>query len=136
MADSPLDEIDEHQWDEACRRSDAIRKFLKRSPDDSSTGGGPRLAAELGVSRATAYRLIKRFRADDTAISLVDRKRGRPDGHRTLDDRREEIIRKNDCGFLSEAEPADILTTCARCADPLHIGWPQAPALAHNQSAP
>ncbi|WP_323130600.1 helix-turn-helix domain-containing protein, partial [Sinorhizobium medicae] len=51
------------------------------------------LATELAISRATAYRLIKLFRAGGTVMSLVDRRRGRPDGHRVLDDQREEIIR-------------------------------------------
>ncbi|WP_327436802.1 TniB family NTP-binding protein [Sinorhizobium meliloti] len=51
------------------------------------------LATELEISRATAYRLIKLFRAGGTVMSLVDRKRGRPQGHRVLDDQREKIIR-------------------------------------------
>ncbi|WEX91792.1 DDE-type integrase/transposase/recombinase (plasmid) [Sinorhizobium garamanticum] len=51
------------------------------------------LATEIETSRATAYRLIKLFRAGGTVMSLVDRKRGRPEGHRVLDDKREEIIR-------------------------------------------
>ena len=51
------------------------------------------LGAELEISQATAYRLIKLFRAGGTVMSLVERKPGRPEGHRVLDDRREEIIR-------------------------------------------
>jgi putative transposase len=51
------------------------------------------LAADLGLSQATAYRLIKMFRVGGTGLSLVDRKRGRPEGHRVLDDRREQVIR-------------------------------------------
>jgi putative transposase len=46
----------------------------------------------MGVSQATAYRLLKLFRAGGTVLSLVDRKRGRPEGHRTLNAKREEII--------------------------------------------
>ncbi|WFU50712.1 helix-turn-helix domain-containing protein [Sinorhizobium terangae] len=37
-------------------------------------------ATELKISRATAYRLIKLFRAGGTVMSLVDCKRGRPVG--------------------------------------------------------
>lgn len=50
------------------------------------------LAAELEVSRATVFRLIKLFRNGGTVMSLVERKPGRPDGSRVLDDKREEII--------------------------------------------
>lgn len=42
------------------------------------------LAAELEVSRATAFRLITLFRNGGTVMSLVERKPGRPD--RWLDD--------------------------------------------------
>jgi putative transposase len=47
----------------------------------------------LGVSQATAYRLVRLFRERGTVSSLVDRKRGRRKDHRTLDKEREEIIR-------------------------------------------
>src|SRR5690606_23080502 len=51
------------------------------------------LAAEMDVSQATTYRLIKLFRSGGTVLSLVGRKRGRPEGHRILDDQREQIVR-------------------------------------------
>ena len=73
-------EIDEVIWDEASRRADAIRGFLKRNPEGATAGDVAELAAELDLSRATAYRLIKLFRAGGTVLSLVDRKRGRPEG--------------------------------------------------------
>lgn len=84
MSDPFPDEIDEALWDEACRRADAIRGFLQRNPAGTTAGDIAELAAELGLSQATAYRLIKLFRAGGTVLSLVDRKRGRPEGHRTL----------------------------------------------------
>ena len=93
MNDPFPDEIDEALWDEACRRADAIREFLKRRAGSVTTAEVAELAAEMGVSQATAYRLMKLFRAGGTVLSLVDRKRGRPQGHRVLDDKREEIIR-------------------------------------------
>ena len=86
-------EIDETLWDEACRRAEAIREFLKRQASSATTAEVGKLAAEMGVSQATAYRMIKLFRAGGSVLSLVDRKRGRPEGHRTLDEKREEIIR-------------------------------------------
>lgn len=93
MSDPLPDEVDEALWDEACRRADAIRKFLKYRTGKMSAADVALLATELEISRATAYRLVKIFRAGGTAMSLVERKPGRPEGHRVLDDRREEIIR-------------------------------------------
>ncbi|WP_244562573.1 helix-turn-helix domain-containing protein [Ensifer aridi] len=77
------------------------------------------LATELEISQATAYRLIKLFRTGGTVMSLVDRKRGRPEGHRALDDRREEIIRTTiNRYYLTRNRPAvsqlirDVQTNC------------------------
>lgn len=75
MTDPSPDEIDEALWDEACRRADAIRSFLKRNPASATAADVAELAARLGLSQATAYRLIKLFRAGGTILSLVDRKR-------------------------------------------------------------
>jgi putative transposase len=86
------DEIDDVLWDEACRRADAIREFLRRNRNSATAADVSALAAKTNVSQATAYRLIKLFRAGGTVLSLVDRKRGRPEGHRTLDEKREEIV--------------------------------------------
>ncbi|WP_431105194.1 hypothetical protein [Sinorhizobium meliloti] len=77
------------------------------------------LATEVETSRATAYRLIKLFRAGETVMSLVDRKRGRPAGHRVLDDKREEIIRTTiNRHYLTRNRPTvsqlvrDVQTNC------------------------
>ncbi|WP_233124536.1 integrase catalytic domain-containing protein [Agrobacterium vaccinii] len=77
------------------------------------------LAAELDVSRATAFRLIKLFRAGGTVMSLVERKPGRPNGRRMLDDRREEIIPTSiNRYYLNKNRPGvsqlirDVQTTC------------------------
>ena len=99
MNDPFPDEIDELHWDEACRRADAIRDFLKRRTSTAIIGDVAGIAATLGLSQATTYRLIKLFRAGGTVMSLMDRRRGRPEGHRTLDDKREEIIRTTIAGF-------------------------------------
>ena len=119
MSDPFPDEIDEALWDEACRRADAIRDFLKRHPHSSTAGDVAGLAAELGLGRATAYRLIKLFRSGGTVMSLVDRKRGRPEGHRVLDEKREEIIRTAiHASYLKRTRPAvsqlvrDVRTNC------------------------
>ncbi|MCY0150928.1 helix-turn-helix domain-containing protein [Hoeflea alexandrii] len=112
-------EIDEVIWDEACRRADAIRGFLKRNPEGATAGDVAELAAELGLSRATAYRLIKLFRSGGTVLSLVDRKRGRPEGHRALGEKREEIIRATiSAYYMKQTRPTvsqlvrDVRTNC------------------------
>jgi putative transposase len=87
------DEIADAAWDEAHRRASAVRQFLRDRPNSQSVRDVLDLAWELGVSKATAYRLLKAFRTAGTVVSLVDRKRGRPKGHSVLDDEREQIIR-------------------------------------------
>jgi putative transposase len=100
------DEIGDAQWDEAHRRANAIRQFLRRRPDSPKVSEVLDLAAELGVSKATAYRIVRAFRDGGTVLSLVDRKRGRPEGHSTLDKEREEIIRTTiDAFFLTPNRP-------------------------------
>lgn len=92
MSEPFPDEIDEALWDAACRRSDGIREFLKHRSGKMTAADVALLATGIGISRATAYRLIKLFRAGGAVMSLVNRKRGRPQGRR-VDDQREEIIR-------------------------------------------
>jgi putative transposase len=136
MSDPFPDEIDEALWDEACRRADAIRGFLKRNPDGATAGDVAELAAELGLSQATAYRLIKLFRAGGTVVSLVDRKRGRPEGHRALDEKREEIIRATiKAYYLKRTRPTvsqlvrDVQTTAYRRGSSRRIAGRSSPAL-------
>lgn len=94
MTEPLPDEIDDALWDEACRRAAAIREFLKCNSGQSTAAAVADLAAELELSQASAYRLLKRFRADGTVMSLLETKRGRPTGHRALDTRREDIIQR------------------------------------------
>lgn len=99
MTDISPDEIDDLEWEEACRRADAIREFLRREKGGTGTGNVGELSAELGVSRATTYRLVRLFRSGGTATSLLQRKRGRPTGHRALDAERDSIIHAMIKGF-------------------------------------
>lgn len=87
------EEIDDIDWDDACRRADVIREFLRRVSGPTTTAQMRELADELRLSQASAYRLLKLFRAGGTVLSLVGRKAGRPVGHRVLDEARDEIIR-------------------------------------------
>jgi transposase len=49
-------------------------------------------ASELAISRATVYRLLARFQTAEVASALLPSRRGRPQGARSLDRRREAII--------------------------------------------
>ncbi|MEL6207976.1 MAG: Mu transposase C-terminal domain-containing protein [Pseudomonadota bacterium] len=117
---NPLpDEIDEDLWNEASGRADTIRGFLKDNPGKTSATDIARLADKLDLSRASVFRLIKLFRAGGTVASLVERKRGRPVGHRTLDPAREEIINAAiNKHFLKRTRPSisqlvrDVQTDC------------------------
>ena len=80
MTEPLPDEVDGAQWAEACRRAAAIRGFLESSSGQSTVAAIADLASELQVSQATTYRLLRRFRADGTVMSLVETKRGRPTG--------------------------------------------------------
>ncbi|WP_343211917.1 helix-turn-helix domain-containing protein (plasmid) [Aliisedimentitalea scapharcae] len=92
MSEPLPDEIDDDLWDEAHRRAEVIREFLKRNPGQSTAANVADLSAELDLSQASAYRLLKLFRESGTVMSLVDRKPGRRTGHRALDTEREKII--------------------------------------------
>ena len=99
MDDLQGDNDADERWREACRREEAIRDLLSRNPDGLKGRDVTDLAWELGLSRATAYRMIRLFRAGGTVTSLMDRTRGRREGFRTLDKEREEIIRQAIAGF-------------------------------------
>jgi len=93
LGDPFPDEAAPQDWEEARRRADAILEFVRRRPDRSTIDEILELATVLGVSQATAYRLVRLFRKGGTVSALVDRKRGRRKDHHTLDKERDEIIR-------------------------------------------
>jgi len=67
-------------WAEACRREEAIRDLLRRYPNRLPVRAVEDVAWELGLSRATAYRLIGRYRGARTVEALYERRRGWPKG--------------------------------------------------------
>ena len=46
---------DEPDWDEACRREEAIRDLLRRHPQRLSHAAVDEVAGQLGLSRASLY---------------------------------------------------------------------------------
>lgn len=85
---------DQAGWDEACRREAAIRDLLNRYPKRLSINVVEAVAWELGVSRATLYRLIARYRQTRTVEGLLGPGSGRPEGTRVLDSDEETLIRE------------------------------------------
>ncbi|MGO9431567.1 Mu transposase C-terminal domain-containing protein [Rhodoblastus sp.] len=93
MLVNPAD-IPDDLWEMACRREDVLRGLAERFPK-----GLPRAAvfdacALLGVSRATLFRLVKRFKTQETVSSLLPRKKGRGVGSKNDDPKRDLLIRR------------------------------------------
>jgi DtxR family manganese transport transcriptional regulator len=74
------------------RREAAVRELLKRVDGKLSQEVIEELKKDLGVSRATAYRMIKTFRSCGTVMAPSTRPVGRPKGARVLDPKREFLI--------------------------------------------
>jgi putative transposase len=107
MGEVTSETADEEHWEEARRREEAIRSLLQRCPEGLKRTDVEDLAWELGLSRATMYRLIKRFRACGTVTSLVPAPRGRRKGHRMLDASREIMIRQTiEAFYLKPSKPS------------------------------
>jgi putative transposase len=90
----PPDRISDDAWDEACQREDVLRRFVERFPDRSPLSAVDEACDSLGVSRATFYRLIERFKAQKTVSSLMPRKPGRATGSKNHDPARDQLIRR------------------------------------------
>jgi putative transposase len=72
------DDEKQRAWLEGCRREEAISGLLVRHGDKRlSIEDVDEVAWELGVSRATLYRLIAAFRPNRTVSSVEPRRRGR-----------------------------------------------------------
>lgn len=74
------------------RREAAVRSLLGRNEGKLSQDAIEELKKDLGVSRATAYRMIKTFRTCGAVIAPSTRPVGRPKGARVLDPKREFLI--------------------------------------------
>ncbi len=93
MLVNPAD-INDDLWGEACRREDVLRKLVERFPN-----GLPRTEVAdayglLSVSRATLFRLVKRFKTQETVSSLLPQKKGRAAGSKNNGPARDLLIRR------------------------------------------
>ncbi|HTO79088.1 MAG TPA: transposase [Methylocystis sp.] len=74
------------------RRETVVRAALGRVEGKLSQAVIEELKKDLGVSRATAYRMIRTFRSCGAVVAPNTRPVGRPKGARVLDPRRETLI--------------------------------------------
>ena len=77
MSETDPDPEDAANWEEACRREDAVRKFVLGRDGNRKSATIKELAQELRLSRATAYRMIAMFQAGGTVTSLMGKAPGR-----------------------------------------------------------
>jgi putative transposase len=100
------DERKARRPEENRRREEAIRDLLTREGERLSQDAIRDLTRDLGVSRATAYRMIKTFRSCGAVTSPLTRPVGRPKGARVLDATRELLIRDAiDSFYLQPTRP-------------------------------
>jgi len=92
MADSSED--DQRGWEEACRREETLRRLLRRHPGRLSVVAVDEAAGELGLSRATIYRLVQRYRATRTVSGLYGKSKGISKGARLLKPEQEAVIKE------------------------------------------
>jgi DtxR family transcriptional regulator, manganese transport regulator len=86
------------------RREDALRLLLANSNVASTRTIVDELKKDLGVSRATAYRMMKSFRTCGATGPSSSRSVGRPKGTRGLDPNRERIIESAVTAFVGEPD--------------------------------
>lgn len=92
--------------EEGRRREEIIRGLLMREGERLSQDVIKDLTRDLGVSRATAYRMIKTFRTCGAVTAPMTRPVGRPKGARVLDATRELLIRDAiETFYLQPARP-------------------------------
>jgi len=93
-------------WAEGYRRHQAIRELLGRHRGRLTTCDVSNVARELGISRATLYRLICLYRRFGSVEVLLPKRAGRRRGTRVLPDELEAIIHTTiDAACLAQPRP-------------------------------
>jgi len=86
------------------KREDAMRHLLAEARGAPTKTIIEELKKGLGVSRATAYRMMKSFRTCGAIKNNSARSVGRPKGAKGLDPKREQIIEAAINHFVAQAE--------------------------------
>ena len=89
-----IDGEDALEWQEACRREEAISDLLRRHPGQLTVAAVDSVADALGLGRATVYRLIVRYRASRTVSALMANAPGRRRGSQFLKPEQEAVIQE------------------------------------------
>jgi putative transposase len=88
-------DISDDEWAEACRYDQVVRDLLDRAEGGQiGRAAVANAAAVLGISSATLYRLIGRFRKERRVSALLPRKCGRRPGTQVISDEVETIIQE------------------------------------------
>lgn len=102
--DDAMDSKEDRQMTLQRRREDALRCLLAHANRAPTRAIVDELKKDLGVSRATAYRMMKSFRTCGAIAPSSSRSVGRPKGTKGLDPKRERIIEAALAAFLAERE--------------------------------
>ncbi len=94
------DQLGEQEWQSALRHADVLRRLPQR-PTASDVADA---MVELGVSRATLFRWLKRYRGEERVTALVGRKPGRRAGIDPLDPALKAIVDDNITKFYATPE--------------------------------
>ncbi len=94
------DQLTEEEWQEVLRHADVLRRL----PQRPTSGDVADAMAELSVSRATLFRWLKRYRAEDRAAALINRKPGRQSGIDAFDPALKTIVDRNIMTFYAIPE--------------------------------
>ena len=121
--------------DENRHREDVIREVLTREGERLSQEVIRKLTSDLGVSRATAYRMIKTFRSCGAVTAPMTRPVGRPKGARVLEFGARDAHSRHDRDLLSAARAAEIQPARARDRQALPEGASAGAQLADHQGA-
>ena len=93
MSLTTLHESKAARSEETLRREAAVREIILHAGERLTRDDIKQVTGKLGVSRATAYRMIKTFRTCGAVIDPSAKPVGRPKGARVLDPAREALIR-------------------------------------------
>jgi putative transposase len=99
------DGADDATWAEAHRRERVIRPLISATTVDAAAAR--QAMAELGISRSRLFELLRNYRADPQALTLLPRKSGRIRGERRLSEQHEALIARAlaDC-YLTSNKPS------------------------------
>jgi putative transposase len=111
-----IDTASEAEWAIACRRAAVLAPLLPRS----STAAVAEAALQLGISTATTYRLLARYRKDPMPSTLLPAKVGLPSGTNLLKPELEELIQEMIRSFYLKRERPRIADLHRRIAVECH----------------